>query len=177
MGELGLLGSTIKGYGCSGVNYVSYGLIANAIEAVDSSYRSCLSVQSSLVMHPINEYGSEAQRLKYLPDLASGVKIGCFGLTESDHGSDPGGMETRARKRPDGSYSLSGSKNWITNSAIADVFIIWARDEVGSIRGFILDEGVSGLTAPKIEGKFSLRASVTGMVSFSNWLCCLFFSQ
>lgn len=164
MGELGLLGPTIKGYNCAGVNYVSYGLIANAIERVDSGYRSAMSVQSSLVMWPIYAYGSEEQKNKYLPSLASGKKIGCFGLTEPNHGSDPGSMETRARKQPDGSFLLSGAKNWITNSPIADVFVVWAKDDAGDIRGFIMDKGMQGLSAPKIEGKFSLRASTTGMI-------------
>lgn len=164
LGELGLLGPTINGYGCAGVNYVSYGLIANAIERVDSGYRSAMSVQSSLVMYPIYAYGSAEQKERYLPELAKGVKIGCFGLTEPNHGSDPAGMETRARKQPDGSYKITGSKNWITNSPIADVFVVWAKDDAGDIRGFILEKGMKGLTAPKIEGKFSLRASTTGMI-------------
>mmetsp|Transcript_21524 Transcript_21524/g.49594 ORF Transcript_21524/g.49594 Transcript_21524/m.49594 type:complete len:440 (-) Transcript_21524:262-1581(-) len=164
MGELGLLGPTINGYGCAGVGYNSYGLIAHAIEWVDSSYRSAMSVQSSLVMHPIYTFGSDAQKEKYLPELASGRMVGCFGLTEPNHGSDPGHMETRARKQADGSWRLSGSKNWITNSPIADVFIIWAKDDEGVIRGFILEKDMPGLSAPKIEGKFSLRASTTGMI-------------
>jgi len=164
MGELGLLGPTIKGYGCAGVGYNAYGLIAHHVEWVDSSYRSAMSVQSSLVMHPINTFGSEEQKLKYLPELASGRLVGCFGLTEPNHGSDPGSMETRARRQADGSWRLSGSKNWITNSPIADVFIIWAKDDEGVIRGFILEKDMPGLSAPKIEGKFSLRASVTGMI-------------
>jgi len=164
MGELGLLGPTIQGYGCAGVGYNAYGLIANAVEWVDSSYRSAMSVQSSLVMHPINTFGSEEQKKKYLPELAAGRLVGCFGLTEPNHGSDPSGMETRARKQADGSFRLSGSKNWITNSPIADVFIIWAKDDEGVIRGFILEKGMEGLSAPKIEGKFSLRASTTGMI-------------
>ncbi|RYH01481.1 acyl-CoA dehydrogenase [archaeon] len=164
MGELGLLGPTIKGYGCAGVNYVSYGLIANAIERIDSGYRSAMSVQSSLVMYPIYAYGSEEQKEKYLPQLASGKKVGCFGLTEPNHGSDPGSMETRARKQADGSFLLSGAKNWITNSPIADVFVVWAKDDAGDIRGFILEKEMAGLTAPKIDGKFSLRASTTGMI-------------
>lgn len=163
MGELGLLGSTIHGYGCAGVNYVSYGLIAREVEAVDSGYRSMLSVQSSLVMHPINVFGSEEQKQKYLPKLATGEYIGCFGLTEPDHGSDPGGMITRARSVP-GGYSVSGAKNWISNSPFADVFIVWAKDDDGVIRGFILDKGMKGLTAPKIEGKLALRASITGEI-------------
>jgi glutaryl-CoA dehydrogenase len=163
MGELGLLGSTIEGYGCAGVNYVSYGLVAREVERVDSGYRSALSVQSSLVMHPIHAYGSEAQRQKYLPKLARGEWVGCFGLTEPDHGSDPGGMKTRARKVADG-FVLKGAKMWITNSPIADVFVVWAKDDAGKIRGFILEKGMKGLSAPKIEGKFSLRASVTGEI-------------
>jgi glutaryl-CoA dehydrogenase len=163
MGELGLLGPTIDGYGCSGLGYVSYGLVAREIERVDSGYRSMMSVQSSLVMHPIYAYGNEAQREKYLPKLASGEWIGCFGLTEPDHGSDPGGMKTRARS-VDGGYELSGAKMWITNSPIADVFVIWAKNDDGKIRGFVLEKGMQGLSAPKIEGKLSLRASVTGEV-------------
>ena len=163
MGALGLLGSTIDGYDCPGVNYVSYGLIAREVERVDSGYRSCMSVQSSLVMHPIHAYGSEAQREKYLPKLASGEWVGCFGLTEPDHGSDPGGMKTRARK-VDGGYVLNGAKMWITNSPIADVFVIWAKDDEGVIRGFVLERGMKGLSAPKIDGKFSLRASITGEI-------------
>lgn len=164
MGELGLLGPTLQGYGCAGVGYVAYGLIANAIEQTDSGYRSAMSVQSSLVMYPIYTFGSDAQKSKYLPELAKGNLIGCFGLTEPNHGSDPSGMETRARKQADGSYILNGSKNWITNSPIADVFIIWAKDDEGIIRGFILEKGMPGLSAPKIDGKFSLRASTTGMI-------------
>ncbi len=162
MGALGLLGPTIHGYGCAGVNYVSYGLIAREVERVDSGYRSAMSVQSSLVMYPIYDFGSEAQRQKYLPKLASGEWVGCFGLTEPDHGSDPSSMVTRARK-VDGGYLLKGAKMWITNSPIADVFVVWAKlDDV--ICGFILEKGMKGLTAPKIEGKFSLRASVTGEI-------------
>lgn len=163
MGELGLLGPTIEGYGCSGLGYVSYGLIAREVERVDSGYRSMMSVQSSLVMHPIYAYGDEAQREKYLPKLASGEWIGCFGLTEPDHGSDPGGMRTRARS-VDGGYELSGAKMWITNSPIADVFVVWAKNDDGKIRGFVLEKGMPGLTAPRIEGKLSLRASVTGEI-------------
>ena len=163
MGALGFLGATIEGYGCAGVNYVSYGLIAREIERVDSSYRSVMSVQSSLVMHPIHAYGSEAQRQRYLPKLATGESVGCFGLTEPDHGSDPGGMITRARKTRDG-FVLNGAKTWITNSSIADVFVVWAKDDAGKIRGFILEAGMKGLSAPKIEGKFALRASVTGQI-------------
>ena len=163
LGALGLLGSTIEGYGCAGVNYVSYGLIAREVERVDSGYRSAMSVQSSLVMHPIHAYGTEAQRETYLPRLARGELIGCFGLTEPDHGSDPGGMTSRARKTA-GGYVLKGAKTWITNAPIADVFVVWAKDESGTIRGFILEKGMKGLSAPKIEGKFSLRASITGEI-------------
>ncbi|HXQ41953.1 MAG TPA: acyl-CoA dehydrogenase [Candidatus Udaeobacter sp.] len=163
LGALGLLGSTIEGYGCAGVNYVSYGLVAREVERVDSGYRSAMSVQSSLVMHPIHAYGTEAQRQKYLPRLAKGEIVGCFGLTEPDHGSDPGGMTTRARKAG-GGYVLAGNKMWITNAPIADVFIVWAKDDAGAIRGFILEKGMKGLSAPKIEGKFSLRASITGEI-------------
>ena len=163
MGELGLLGSTIQGYGCPGVDYVSYGLIAREVERVDSGYRSMMSVQSSLVMYPIYAYGSEEQREKYLPGLASGELIGCFGLTEPDYGSDPGGMVTRAR-RVDGGYRLSGAKMWITNSPVADVFVVWAKTDDEAIRGFILEKGMAGLSAPKIEGKLALRASVTGEI-------------
>ena len=163
LGELGLLGSTIDGYGCAGTNYVSYGLVAREIERVDSGYRSAMSVQSSLVMHPIHAYGSEEQRQKYLPKLATGEWVGCFGLTEPDHGSDPGSMKTTARK-VGGGYVLKGAKMWITNSPIADVMVVWAKTEDGVIRGFILERGMKGLTTPKIEGKFSLRASVTGEI-------------
>lgn len=165
MGALGFLGSTLpEDYGCAGANYVSYGLVAREVERVDSGYRSAMSVQSSLVMHPIHAYGSEAQRRKYLPRLASGELVGCFGLTEPDHGSDPAGMATRARK-VDGGYVLKGAKMWITNAPIADVFVVWARTEPeDEIRGFVLEKGVKGLTAPKIEGKFSLRASITGEI-------------
>ncbi len=163
MGEMGLLGVTIEGYGCAGLSHVAYGLIAREVEAVDSGYRSALSVQSSLVMHPIYEYGTEAQRQQYLPKLASGEFVGCFGLTEPDSGSDPASMLTRARA-VDGGYELSGHKMWITNSPIADVFVVWAKDDEDKIRGFILDKGMKGLSAPKIEGKFSLRASVTGEI-------------
>jgi len=165
-GELGLLGSTIpEQFGGVDASYVSYGLVAREVERVDSGYRSAMSVQSSLVMHPIFAYGSDAQREKYLPKLATGEHVGCFGLTEPDHGSDPGGMLTRA-KVVDGGYSLSGAKNWITNSPIADVFVVWAKSDAhdGKIKGFVLDKGMKGLTAPKIEGKFSLRASTTGMI-------------
>lgn len=163
MGELGLLGATIDGYGCVDMGYVSYGLIAREIERVDSGYRSMMSVQSSLVMYPIYAYGSESQKEKYLPKLARGEWIGCFGLTEPNHGSDPGGMVSRA-KRTDGGYVLNGSKIWITNSPIADIFIVWAKDEQDVIKGFILEKGMKGLSAPKIEGKFSLRVSITGEV-------------
>lgn len=163
MGELGLLGSTISGYGCPGVDYTSYGLIAREVERVDSGYRSMMSVQSSLVMYPIYAYGSEEQREKYLPGLATGELVGCFGLTEPDHGSDPGSMVTRARSS-DGGYKLSGAKMWITNSPIADVFVVWAKTDDDRIRGFILDKGMEGLSAPKIEGKLALRASVTGEI-------------
>ncbi|MBW9265718.1 MAG: acyl-CoA dehydrogenase [Candidatus Thiodiazotropha sp.] len=163
MGELGLLGVTIDGYGCAGLNYVSYGLIAREVERVDSGYRSAMSVQSSLVMHPINAYGSEEQKAKYLPKLATAELIGCFGLTEPDAGSDPGGMKSRAN-RVDGGYRLNGSKTWITNSSIADLFVVWAKDDEDVIRGFLLEKGMQGLSTPKIDGKFSLRASVTGMI-------------
>lgn len=164
MGELGVLGPTIQGYGCPGVSYVAYGLIAREVERVDSGYRSAMSVQSSLVMYPIYDFGSEAQREKYLPRLARGEIVGCFGLTEPNHGSDPAHMETRAKYDPEAkAYILNGSKNWITNSPIADIFVVWAQTEDG-LRGFILEKGMKGLTAPKIEGKFSLRASVTGMI-------------
>jgi glutaryl-CoA dehydrogenase len=163
MGALGLLGPTIEGYGCAGVNHVCYGLIAREVERVDSAYRSAMSVQSSLVMHPIHAFGTEAQREKYLPGLASGELVGCFGLTEPDHGSDPGSMITRARSVP-GGYRLSGSKMWITNAPIADVAVVWAKTDDGVIRGFILERGMEGLDFPKIEGKFSLRASATGAI-------------
>src|SRR5436305_11584057 len=163
MGALGFLGSTIEGYGCAGANYVSYGLIAREVERVDSGYRSAMSVQSSLVMYPIWDFGSEAQRQKYLPKLATGEWIGCFGLTEPDHGSDPGSMVTRARA-VDGGWLLSGAKMWITNAPLADVLVIWAKTEDGVIRGFILERGMKGLKTPKIEGKFSLRASATGEI-------------
>jgi len=164
MGEMGLLGMTIpEEYGCAGVNYTTYGLVAREVERVDSGYRSAMSVQSSLVMHPIYAYGTEEQRKKFLPKLASGEHVGCFGLTEPDHGSDPGGMKTRAKK-VDGGYKVSGSKNWITNSPIADIAVVWAKTDDGEIRGFVLERGMKGLETPKIEGKFSLRASVTGMI-------------
>jgi glutaryl-CoA dehydrogenase len=179
MGELGLLGTTIEGYGCAGLNHVSYGLVAREVERVDSGYRSAMSVQSSLVMHPIHAYGNEAQRQKFLPKLASGEWVGCFGLTEPNHGSDPASMLSRAKPTTrDGvaGYALSGSKMWITNSPIADVFVVWAKKEdpdgkggwttggQESIHGFILEKGMAGLSAPKIEGKMSLRASITGEI-------------
>jgi len=171
MGALGLLGATLPPeYGGAGLNYVCYGLIAREVERVDSGYRSMMSVQSSLVIHPIYTYGSEAQRRRYLPKLATGEWIGCFGLTEPNHGSDPGSMITRARSVP-GGYSLSGAKMWISNSPIADVFVIWAKTDDGVIRGFILEKGMTGLTTPKIEGKFSLRASVTGEVVMDDVFC------
>ena len=163
MGEMGFLGATLEGYGCAGVNYVSYGLISREVERVDSGYRSAFSVQSSLVMYPIHAFGSEAQREKYLPRLRTGEFVGCFGLTEPDAGSDPASMRTRA-KAVDGGFLLNGSKTWITNAPIADVLVVWAKDEKDDIRGFILERGMTGLTQPKIEGKFSLRASVTGMI-------------
>ena len=163
MGNLGLLGSTIQGYDCPGVDYMSYGLVAREIEKIDSGYRSMMSVQSSLVMYPIYAFGSEAQRDKYLPRLASGEWIGCFGLTEPDYGSDAGGLISRA-KSVKGGYSLSGAKMWISNSPIADVFVVWAKNDEGIIKGFILEKGMEGLSAPKIEGKLALRASVTGQI-------------
>ena len=163
MGSVGLLGSTIQGYDCPGVDYMSYGLIAREVERVDSGYRSMMSVQSSLVMYPIYAFGSEEQKEKYLPGLAKGEKIGCFGLTEPDYGSDAGGLITRA-KSVDGGYSLSGAKMWISNSPIADVFVVWAKNDEGKIKGFILEKGMEGLSAPKIEGKLALRASVTGQI-------------
>ncbi len=163
MGSVGLLGSTIQGYDCPGVDYMSYGLIAREVERVDSGYRSMMSVQSSLVMYPIYAFGSEEQKEKYLPGLAKGEKIGCFGLTEPDYGSDAGGLITRA-KSVDGGYSLSGAKMWISNSPIADVFVVWAKNDEGTIKGFILEKGMEGLSAPKIEGKLALRASVTGQI-------------
>ncbi|AOZ50361.1 acyl-CoA dehydrogenase [Chromobacterium vaccinii] len=163
MGELGFLGCTIEGYGCAGLSHVAYGLVAREVERVDSGYRSAMSVQSSLVMHPIWAYGSDAQKDKYLPKLASGEWLGCFGLTEPDSGSDPASMKARARK-VDGGYLLSGSKMWITNSPAADVFVVWAKDDDDEIRGFILEKGMKGLSAPAIHGKFSLRASITGEI-------------
>ena len=171
MGEVGLLGATIPEiYGGSGLNYVSYGLIAREGERVDSGYRSMMSVQSSLVMVPINEFGNEATKQKYLPKLASGEYIGCFGLTEPDHGSDPGSMITRAKK-VDGGYRLSGAKMWITNSPMADVFVVWAKDDAGEIRGFVLEKGWEGLSAPAIHGKVGLRASLTGEIVMDNVFC------
>ena len=164
MGALGFLGSTIDGYGCAGVNHVCYGLISREVERVDSGYRSAMSVQSSLVMHPINAYGDELQRQKYLPKLATGEWVGCFGLTEPDHGSDPGGMRTRA-KSVDGGYLLSGNKMWISNAPVADVMVVWGKTDDGVIRGFILERGMKGLSTPKIDGKVSLRASVTGEIA------------
>jgi glutaryl-CoA dehydrogenase len=166
MGQQGLLGLTLPAkYGCAGASYVAYGLVAREVERVDSGYRSMMSVQSSLVMFPIHAYGSEEQRMKYLPGLATGELIGCFGLTEPDAGSDPGGMRTTAT-RVDGGYVLNGTKTWISNAPIADVFVIWAKSEAhgGAIRGFVLEKGMKGLSAPKIENKISLRASITGMV-------------
>ena len=167
MGTIGLLGPTLIGYGCSGVNYVSYGLIMREIERVDSGYRSAASVQSSLVMLPIYQFGSAEQKERFLPDLAKGNLIGCFGLTEPNHGSDPSNMETRATRLGD-HYILNGSKNWITNSPIADIFIVWAKDQEQEIRGFILEKHMEGLSAPKIDGKFSLRSSTTGMIFMDN---------
>ena len=167
MGNVGLLGPTINGYGCAGVNYVSYGLIMNELERIDSGYRSSASVQSSLVMFPIYKFGSQEQKDRFLPELAKGNMIGCFGLTEPDHGSDPSGMKTKAILK-DNNYILNGSKNWITNSPIADVFIIWAKDENNDVRGFILEKEMKGLSCPKIEGKFSLRTSDTGMIFMDN---------
>tara|TARA_Y100000816_G_scaffold17260_1_gene11312 strand:- start:137 stop:1354 length:1218 start_codon:yes stop_codon:yes gene_type:complete len=163
MGSVGLLGATISGYDCPGVDYISYGLIAREVERIDSGYRSMMSVQSSLVMYPIYAFGSEEQREKYLPGLAKGEKIGCFGLTEPDYGSDAGGLITRA-KSVEGGYSLSGAKMWISNSPIADIFVVWAKNDEGKIKGFILEKGMEGLSAPKIEGKLALRASVTGQI-------------
>ena len=171
MGAIGLLGATIpEAYGGAGLNYVSYGLIAREVERVDSGYRSMMSVQSSLVMVPIFEFGNEATKRKYLPKLASGEWIGCFGLTEPNHGSDPGSMITRARKVP-GGYSLSGAKMWITNSPIADVFVVWAKDDEGAIRGFVLDKGAKGLSAPAVHGKVGLRASITGEIVMDEVFC------
>jgi glutaryl-CoA dehydrogenase len=162
-GEMGFLGATLEGYGCAGVSYVAYGLMAREVERVDSGYRSAFSVQSSLVMFPIHAFGSEEQKQKFLPKLRTGEWVGCFGLTEPDAGSDPASMRTRAKK-VDGGYLVSGSKTWITNSPIADVAVVWAKDDEGVLRGFLLERGMKGLTFPKIEGKFSLRASTTGMI-------------
>ncbi len=167
MGQAGFLGATIQGYGCAGINAVSYGLIAREIERVDSAYRSALSVQSSLVMHAIHVYGSEEQRQKYLPKLAAGEWVGCFGLTEPNHGSDPNSMESRA-KTTQGGYILTGNKMWITNSPIADVFVVWAKNEKGRIRGFILEKDMCGLSAPIMHGKMSMRASITGEIVMDN---------
>jgi glutaryl-CoA dehydrogenase len=162
-GEMGFLGATLEGYGCAGASYVAYGLMAREVERVDSGYRSAFSVQSSLVMFPIHAYGSEEQRQKYLPKLRSGEWVGCFGLTEPDAGSDPSSMRTRARK-VEGGYVLNGSKTWITNAPIADLAVVWGKDDEGVLRGFVLERGMQGLSFPAIEGKFSLRASVTGMI-------------
>ena len=171
MGALGFLGPTLPPeYGGAGINHVSYGLIARELERVDSGYRSTMSVQSSLVMTPIHEFGSEAHKRKYLPKLAKGELVGCFGLTEPDHGSDPGSMQTRAKKAK-GGYSLTGTKTWISNSPIADVFVVWAKDDAGDIRGFILDKSVKGLSAPKIHGKVGLRTSITGEVVMDGVFC------
>ena len=170
MGEMGLLGATIDGYGCAGISQVAYGLIAFEIERIDSAYRSSASVQSSLVMHPIHAFGTEEQRQKYLPALASGAMVGAFGLTEPDHGSDPGSMTTRARAVA-GGYRLSGAKMWISNAPIADVMVVWAKDDEGAIRGFLLERGMEGLSTPGIEGKFSLRASPTGEIVMENVFC------
>ena len=163
MGALGFLGATIEGYGCPGISAVAYGLLAREIERVDSGYRSALSVQSSLVMHPIHAYGSEDQRQRFLPRLASGEMIGAFGLTEPDHGSDPGGMAARARAA-EGGFVLDGAKTWITNAPLADVFVVWAKNDAGTIRGFLVERGMKGLSTPAIEGKFALRASATGQI-------------
>ena len=171
MGELGMLGPTLPSeYGGHGLNYVAYGLIAREVERVDSGYRSMMSVQSSLVMLPIFQFGTEAQRSKYLPKLAAGAWIGCFGLTEPNHGSDPGSMQTRAKKMK-GGYSLTGTKAWISNSPIADVFVVWAKDDAGDIRGFILEKSMKGLSAPKIHGKVGLRTSITGEIVMDNVFC------
>jgi glutaryl-CoA dehydrogenase len=167
LGELGLLGATLDGYGCAGVNHVCYGIIGREMERADSAYRSAVSVQSSLVMYPIHTFGSEAQRQQFLPAMARGESVGCFGLTEPDHGSDPGSMVTRARRVGSG-YVLNGSKSWITNAPIADVFLIWAKDDDGRIRGFILDRSMKGVSTARIEGKFSLRASITGTISLDD---------
>jgi len=171
MGELGMLGPTLPSeYGGHGLNYVAYGLIAREVERIDSGYRSMMSVQSSLVMLPIFQFGTEAQRSKYLPKLAAGAWIGCFGLTEPNHGSDPGSMQTRAKKMK-GGYSLTGTKAWISNSPIADVFVVWAKDDAGDIRGFILEKSMKGLSAPKIHGKVGLRTSITGEIVMDNVFC------
>ena len=171
MGELGMLGPTLPSeYGAPGLNYVAYGLIAREVERVDSGYRSMMSVQSSLVMLPIFQFGTEAQRRKYLPKLATGAWIGCFGLTEPDHGSDPGSMQTRAKKVK-GGYSVTGTKTWISNSPIADVFVVWAKDDAGEIRGFVLETNFNGLTAPQIHGKVGLRTSITGEIVMDNVFC------
>ncbi|MDA8050630.1 MAG: acyl-CoA dehydrogenase [Rhodospirillales bacterium] len=163
MGEMGFLGATLKGYGCAGIGEVAYGLIAREVERVDSSYRSAFSVQSSLVMFPIHAFGSDGQKERYLPGLRTGALVGCFGLTEPDAGSDPASMRTRA-VRAEGGHVLNGAKTWITNAPIADLFLVWAKDDAGEIRGFLIEKGMPGLAAPKIEGKFSLRASITGMI-------------
>ena len=163
MGALGYLGATIEGYGCAGIGYVSYGLVAREMERVDTAYRSAMGVQTALAMTPIYAYGSEAQRQKYLPRMATGELLGCFGLTEPDHGSDPGNMKSRARQVA-GGWSLSGNKTWITHAPIADLMIVWAKDDAGTVRGFILERGMQGLSTPKIEGKFSVRASPTGEI-------------
>jgi len=167
MGKAGLLGATIHGYGCAGINYVAYGLMTRELERVDSGYRSIVSVQSSLSMYAIHAYGNETQKQKYLPQMAQGELIGCFGLTEPNHGSDPSGMETRART-VDGGYLLKGTKAWITNSPIADVFIVWAKNDKGRIRGFILEKGMKGLSAPVTHGKLSLRVSITGEITMDD---------
>lgn len=167
MGEQGFLGATLQGYGCAGINAISYGLLTREIERVDSGYRSAMSVQSSLVMYPIHQYGSEAQRKKFLPKLATGESVGCFGLTEPNHGSDPSGMETRAKKTA-GGFLLKGTKMWITNSPIADIFIVWAKNEEGRIRGYILEKNMPGLSAPIMHGKMSMRASITGEIVMEN---------
>jgi len=164
MGELGLLGCTIDGYGCAGLSSNAYGLVAREVERVDSGYRSVMSVQSSLVMHPINEFGTEEQKERFLPKLATGEIVGCFGLTEPNAGSDPAGMETRAKEQSDGSFIVSGAKTWITNAPIADVCVVWAKCDDGKIRGFLLERGMPGLSTPKIEGKMSLRTSITGQI-------------
>ena len=166
-GEVGLLGGTLEGYGCPGLNHVSHGLVAREIERVDSGYRSSITVQSSLVMHPIHAFGTQAQRETYLPRLATGELVGCFGLTEPDHGSDPAGMQSRA-KRVDGGYRLNGEKTWITNAPIADLFVVWARDDEQKVRGFLLEREMAGLTTPAIEGKFALRASLTGQIAMQD---------